>query len=299
MKVLIFGGTGLIGQALMAHPSGEGVEWVVVSRRPAKVQPGSGRQVVSYDEKELLRHFRGVYGLINLAGAGIGDRPWTGSRRRLILESRLTVSKLISSLVAGADDKPRFIVQASAVGFYGSRGDEHLDEHSAPGKGFLPEVVEAWEKALQVDPAIRTLYIRTGLVLSASGGFLGPLLPLYRLFAGGHFGNGKQWMPWIHVEDEVSAIHYLMEHGSASGVFNLVGPNPQRAAAFGRALGRALRRPSWLHIPAFLVRLIPSGFGEELLLTSQYVEPKRLLESGFTFRFPDLGPALNDLFGHG
>jgi uncharacterized protein (TIGR01777 family) len=297
MKVLIFGGTGLIGQALLAHPSGGALEWAVVTRNPSRRSAGGVPQL-AYDEKELLTHFSGDYGLVNLAGASIALRPWTRSRQRVILNSRVSVSEKISSLVNQAPVKPRFIIQASAVGFYGSRGEEHLDERAGIGQGFLPRVTKAWEQALKPDAGIRTIFIRTGLVLTGAGGFLAPLLPQFRLFVGGHFGNGRQWMPWIHMEDELGAIFHLMHHPTASGVFNLAAPNPVRAREFARELGRALNRPSWLHIPAPLVRLLPNGFGEELLLTSQYVQPRRLLESGYDFRFTHLPDALNDLFGH-
>ena len=298
MKVLIFGGSGLIGRALMAHPEAGEWEWIVVTRKPGLKPTRSNALYLPYEEKDLLPHFTGEYGIVNLAGAGIGDRPWTAARKRKILDSRLSVVNMIVSLVSAASVKPRFIVQASAVGFYGTRGDELLDEAAAAGKGFLPDVVEAWENALEVDRGIRTVFLRTGLVLTAEGGFLSPLLPLFRLFAGGHFGNGRQWMPWIHMDDEVGAIRHLMRDEQATGPFNLVAPNPVRAKEFAAALGKALRRPSWLHLPAFLVRILPNGFGEELLLTSQHVKPRRLLDSGYSFTFSQLRPALEDLFAH-
>ncbi len=300
MRAIVFGGTGLIGSALLASPGMEQYETVVVSRSPVNSKISGKIHQVSYDKNILAELFTGNYGIINLAGAGIGARLWTKSRQRNILESRLWVSGYISELVRSASDKPEFIVQASAVGYYGNRGDEILTEDSGVGHGFLAEVVEKWEGALHVEPgsATRVIFLRTGLVLSAKGGFLQPSVRLFRLFAGGHFGNGQQWMPWIHMADEVGAIHHLMSQKKASGAYNLVAPNPVPGREFYRTLGHALKRPSWLHAPSFILRMIPRGFGEELLLTSQHIRPVRLLESGYAFTYPGLRPALKDLFIH-
>ena len=300
MRAIIFGGTGLIGSALLGSPGMGQYETVVVSRNPEKSKMAGKNRQVSYDKNTLSELFAGDYGIINLAGASIGARLWTKSRQRKILNSRLMVCEYIRELVGSVRDKPAFIVQASAVGYYGNRGDEPLTENSGTGNGFLADVVEKWEAALHLEPGsgTRVIFLRTGLVLSAAGGFLQPSVRLFRLFAGGHFGNGKQWMPWIHMADEVGAILHLMNQKTASGAYNLVSPNPVKGRDFYRALGRTLKRPSWLHVPSFILRMIPNGFGEELLLTSQNVKPMKLLDSDYTFKYPELRPALTDLFLH-
>jgi len=300
MKLFVFGGSGLIGRALLASHRLKEDELFVISRSPGSRNGGGRVTTLPYERDVLAAQLKGDYGIINLAGAGIGDRLWTKKRKKLILDSRVWTGEFISALVNAAGKKPQFIIQASAVGFYGPRGDEPLHEDSPVGKGFLSEVAEQWEGSikLQEPDSVRVVHIRTGLVLSAKGGFLAPSLKLFKLFAGGHFGNGKQWMPWIHMEDEVGAIVFLLRHPSASGAFNLVAPNPVRGKEFYKTLGRVLKRPSWLPVPAFILRMIPNGFGEELLLTSQHVKPARLLELGFAFRFQKLERALSDLFDH-
>jgi uncharacterized protein (TIGR01777 family) len=300
MRAIVFGGTGLIGSALLGSPGMGEYETVVVSRNPKKNKSPGTIQHVSYDQKILAGLFKGDYGIINLAGAGIGARLWTKNRQKVILDSRIRVNGFINDLVTSAIDKPDFIIQASAMGYYGNRGDETLTEESGQGHGYLADITGKWEAALHQDTALsaRVIFLRTGLVLSAEGGFLQPSVGLFRLFAGGHFGNGQQWMPWIHMADEVGAILHLMAHKTASGAFNLVSPNPVRGLEFYRILGHALRRPSWLHAPSFILRMIPNGFGEELLLTSQHVKPMKLLGSGYTFKYPELRPALTDLFSN-
>jgi uncharacterized protein (TIGR01777 family) len=300
MKLFLFGGSGLIGRALLASPRLQEYDLFVISRHPG-TRIGEGKStILPYDNDLLSAQFKGDYGIINLAGAGIGDKLWTNRRKKLILDSRVKAGEYISALVNAAEQKPRFIIQASAVGFYGPRGDELLDEDSSMGKGFLPEVTDKWERSIALDEpdTVRVVYVRTGLVLSEKGGFLAPSLKLFKLFAGGHFGNGKQWMPWIHMEDEVRAIVFLIHQQSAKGAFNLVAPNPVRGKDLFKTLGRVLKRPSWLPAPTFVLKMIPNGFGEELLLTSQNVKPARLLKLGYDFRFQELEKALSDLFNH-
>lgn len=285
---------------MLASPGLQSYERVVVTRKPPADQVIKGIAYCPYDKDVIKSHFTGDYGIVNLAGASIGSWLWTTKRRAEILDSRVKVAGLISGLVEEALTKPRFIIQASAVGYYGSRGEEELTEDSGKGTGFLPDVTEAWEGAMRPFPGLNTrvIYLRTGLVLTASGGFLGPSLLFFRFFLGGHFGNGRQWMPWIHIRDEVDAIVFLMESESARGAYNLVSPNPVRGKYFYKMLGKSLKKPSWLPVPAFLIAMIPYGFGRELLLTCQNVKPKKLLEAGYRFRFEDLVNALDNIFGN-
>lgn len=301
MKIILFGGTGLIGSALLEHPRVKGHELVVVSRNPAPLSPVQGVTFTGYDPIELSSYFSDDYAVINLAGASIDFWPWTPARKRRILASRVKVSNLIARLINESSDKPRVVLQGSAVGYYGSRGDEVLTEASHHGEGFLAEVTQKWEAALgnQLPENLRVVYLRTGLVLSAKGGLLKKLVLPMQFFAGGYFGNGKQWMPWIHIDDEVAAILFLLEHPSASGVFNLVGPRPVRMNDFFRMLGRQLGRPAWFHIPAWLIRGLAGDFGKELLLISQRAMPDRLLHEGFSFGHMELSETFEKIYGHG
>ena len=298
MRILVFGGTGLIGKALLSHAGNQKHELFVVTRKYPLPETQNHVSYVSYERTGIEDLFSGQYAIINLAGAGIGDRLWTRKRKDLLLQSRLAVTTLIADMVNSADTKPEFILQASAVGFYGNRGEESLDEKSPKGRGFLPEVTAQWEDALKLarPELTRQIFIRTGLVLSNNGGLLSRLILPYKLFSGGHFGTGRQWMPWIHEEDEVNAILFLIENNEARGVFNLASPNPERMKEFCKLLGKSINRPSWLHIPAFLIRVIPGGFGEELLLTSQHVSPSNLLSLGYAFHYPTLDLAFHHIF---
>jgi uncharacterized protein (TIGR01777 family) len=246
-----------------------------------------------------------------LAGASVVGR-WTEARKKAIRESRVQGTRNLAAALAQTDAKPRVLVCASAVGFYGNRGEEVLHEESPAGQGFLPEVCREWEEASRIaaEAGIRTVNIRIGLVLSAQGGALGNMLKPFQLGLGGRIGSGKQWWSWIHVDDIVGAIHHAMRAESAArpenspvnaplnGPVNLVAPNPVRNAEFTRVLASVLGRPAFFPVPEFALRL---AFGtqaaDELLLASQRVEPEKLTASGYAFHFRDLGAALENLAG--
>lgn len=300
MKVILFGGTGFIGKAILSSAWINDYTVVVVSRTPPTKKTDEAVEYIPYDSDKILSHFKDEYGIINLAGAGIGDSLWTPRRKGLLLESRLAIALLISELVKKSKDKPLVILQASAVGYYGSQGHEVLTEKSSKGQGFLADLCFAWEGALSLEQSLKTrlVFLRTGLVLASDGGMLPKLALSFRLFMGGYFGNGKQWMPWIHIADEVSAIKFLLEENKAKGPYNLVAPNPVQMKILFWEFGKKLRRSSWLHLPAFVIRLLPGGFGEELLLVSQKVKPEKLINQGFKFQFEQLESALNELYPH-
>jgi hypothetical protein len=239
----------------------------------------------------------GFDAVVHLAGESIVGR-WTEEKRRAIRESRVQGTRHLAAALAQSDVKPRVLVCASAVGFYGNRGDELLREESPGGQGFLPEVCRDWEAASRVaaEAGIRTVNLRIGLVLSATGGALGNMLKPFKLGLGGRIGSGRQWWSWIHMDDIVGGIHHAIGTEALSGAVNLVAPNPVRNAEFTKLLASVLRRPAFFPVPEFALRL---AFGQmaadELLLASQRVKPEKLLASGYAFRFSELRTALEDL----
>jgi len=300
MRVVIVGGSGLIGRNLSARLIGYGHEVVILSRHPEKtakiitgavVERWDGRTVVGWG-----RHLEGAHAVVNLAGENIAESRWTAERKGLIRESRLNAGRAMVEAIEAASRKPLVLVQASGVGYYGDRGDELLTESSEAGKDFLARLAVEWEAGTAAVEAmgVRRVVIRTGVVLSTEGGALPHMMLPFRYFMGGKMGGGRQWFPWIHMTDEVDAILFLIDRGDAEGVFNLTAPNPVRNSDFGRILGRQLGKPSLLPIPSFLLRLV---FGEmaDVLLVSERAVPERLTRSGYVFRFTDAACAVDDL----
>ena len=241
----------------------------------------------------------GIDGVVHLAGENIADGRWTEAKQRRIRDSRIDGTRLLCERLAQAEDKPSVLVCASAVGFYGDRGDEPLDERSARGSGFLAEVCEAWEEACQParDAGIRVVNLRIGVVLSADGGALAKMLPPFRFGLAGKLGNGKQWMSWISLDDLVGAIDHALTHEEIEGPVNAVSPNPVTNAEFTSALGRVLSRPTALTMPAIGARVVFGKLADELLLSSIRAQPRALLASGFRFEHPDLETALRQALG--
>ena len=292
MRVAITGSSGLIGTALRQSLEEDGHEVVRVVRSGGgasgtiRWEPTSG----AIDAAGL----EGVDGVVHLAGAGIADKRWTEERKREILHSRTTGTDLLARTVASLDRKPGVLVSASGVNAYGDRGDEVLTEASEPGDGFLADVVLAWETAARPaqDAGVHVPRIRSGLVLDRSGGALAKMLPLFRFGLGGRLGSGDQWWPWITLADEVRAIRFLLE-ADISGPVNLAAPNPVTNAAFTKALGAVMSRPTVLPVPSFGPKLLLGGeLAEELLFTSMRVVPDVLTKAGFVFLHPDLDGAL-------
>jgi uncharacterized protein (TIGR01777 family) len=306
MRVIITGGTGLMGQALTANLINDGHEVIVLSRSPQNVigLPASVR-VEKWDAKTAEGWSAladGADAIVNLAGASIaGDgllpSRWTDSRKKLILESRVNAGRAVVDAVKNAARKPGVVIQSSAVGYYGISVDEDTTEDAPPADDFLARVCVAWESATQPVEAmgVRRVVIRSGLVLSRRGGALPRMALPFQLFVGGPMGTGRQPLSWIHMADEIAAIRFLIDHPQASGVFNLVAPQPVTNAEFSRALGRALSRPAWIPLPGFALKL---AFGElaTTLLEGQRVIPRRLLDIGFTFQHPEADSALRRLY---
>ena len=290
MRVLVSGSSGFIGSALVDALEAAGHTPLTLVRGPAEYEGeiswdiGAGR----LDPSDLA----GVEGVVHLAGAGIGDHRWTDDYKREILDSRMKGTSLLVRALAAMDVPPAVLVSGSAIGFYGDRGDEVLTEASGGGGGFLADVARAWEKAAAPAAAagIRTLLLRTGLVLAARGGTLGQLMPLFKWGLGGPLGNGRQWWSWIGLDDEVGAILHCLETPSSAGPVNATAPNPVTNAEFSKTLGKTLHRPAFLRTPRpALVAALGPERAHELVLASQRVLPKALEESGYVFRHPTLG----------
>ena len=300
MRVAITGGSGLIGRALSASLARDHHEVIILSRHPEQVV---GLPAVVRAERwnphiaEECRHLvEEADAVVNLAGENIAARRWTVDRKKQIRDSRLNAGRAMLQALESATRKPRVVIQASAVGYYGLCGDEELNEESPPGKDFLAQLAIDWEASTaQIERlGVRRAIIRTGVILSPEGGAFPRLLLPFRLFVGGPLGSGRQWFPWIHIADEVGAIRFLLENESASGPFNLSAPHPVTNADFARMVGRQTKRPAFLPTPAFLLRLL---FGEmaTVLLDGQRAFPGRLMLMGYNFRFPEAAGALQDL----
>jgi hypothetical protein len=288
-KVLLTGASGFVGSALTKALEALGFQVVALTRseKPGAIvwDPSTGQI-----PQDLLEGFQGV---IHLAGENIASHFWTKKEKELIFLSRARDTWLLSSALVRLKSPPKFFLSASAIGYYGNRGDEILTEQSSPGTGFLAETCIKWESASNVvkDAGIRLVHMRFGAVFSPKGGFLKKALPLFRLGFGGKLGSGKMWMSWVSLDDLVSATIHLIKTPS-KGVYNITSPNPVTNAEFTKTLAKALHRPAFLSVPAPLLRLLPGQMGQELLLTSERVIPERLLSEGFIFK--DL--RLNDTF---
>ena len=300
-RVIISGATGFIGRALVRALHGD-YELVALSRDATKAAGAIGEfaKVVEWDARTTsgwARYVEGAHAIVNLAGENIASGRWTQARRDSILQSRTSSANAMLDAVRGARKKPAVVVQGSAVGYYGSQGDDVLDENSELGEGFLAEVCRKSEAiAARVErEGTRCVAVRTGLVLGREGGILAKLMTPFRLCVGGHVGSGRQWVSWISLEDEVRAIRFLPEDSQATGAFNLTAPNPVTMKQFARTLGRVLGRPAWTFVPGVAARLALGRMADETLLASQRVMPSRLLKAGFEFRHPDLQDALETI----
>jgi uncharacterized protein len=293
VRVAVTGSSGLIGTPLVARLRAEGHDVIRVVRRPV----AEGEAALRWDPVAGTidaAALAGVDAVVNLAGAGIGDHRWTDERKRELVESRTRGTELLASTLAAAEPKPSVLVSGSAVGYYGERGDEVLTEASGPGDDLLARLCVEWEASTgpASDAGIRVATIRTGIVLTAAGGALAKLLPLFKLGLGGKMGSGRQWWSWITLRDEVDAIVWLLAHDLA-GPVNLTAPEPATNAELTKALGAQLHRPTFLAVPKFGPGLVVGReLAQALLFTSQCVQPAALTAAGFGFSDPELPAAL-------
>jgi len=294
MKILVSGSHGLIGKALISSLTREGNEVLRLVRRERIV----GSPEVEWDPTRGSidgQHLEGVDAVVHLAGESIAEGRWDHKKKRRIRESRVQGTKLLTDSLVRLTRPPGIFLSASAIGFYGNRGDEILTETSNKGNDFLSDVCADWENATQpaIGKGIRVVNLRFGVILSTAGGALTKMLPPFRMGIGGRVGSGQQWMSWIALEDVIDAIEFALATDSLTGPVNIVAPNPVRNAAFTKELGAALSRPTLFPIPAFGARLAFGEMADALLLSSQRVDPARLKEHRFEFKYPTLNSALS------
>lgn len=296
MKIVIAGGSGFVGKALQEELLRNKHQVYILTRQPAKHRPVEGVTYVQWlgngDHPEL--QLEGVDAIINLAGESLNSGRWTAARKQRILDSRLAATREIKRIIATLDNKPSVLLNASAIGYYGVSYDETFTEqHVKEPSDFLSETVDRWEKEA-ADAGIRTVYMRLGVVLGKREGALPSMVLPYKLFGGGTVGSGRQVLSWIHVQDVVRAAIYCLENPDLSGAVNFTAPHPANMKTFGQQIGKALHRPHWLPVPAFMMKVL-LGEMSTLVLEGQTVLPSKLLENGFSFAYPELEGALRDI----
>ncbi len=298
MKIIVTGSTGLVGKALVRSLLAEGHEVTRMVRGGAQTFRAPGTSAVSWDPERgtvNASELEGHDAAVHLAGEPVAGGRWTDERKRRILDSRVKSTRLLAETLASLQDKPKVLVSASAIGFYGDRGDEALHEESASGEDFLSEVCREWEKAaLPASQAgIRVAHLRIGIVLSAEGGALAKMLTPFKLGLGGPVGGGNQYMSWVALDDVVGIIKHALTHEEVRGPVNTVAPHPVTNAEFAKVMGRVLNRPAVLPTPAFALRLaLGKEMADALLLGGARVEPARLKATGYQFAYPELEGAL-------
>ena len=293
MKILISGSSGLIGTAATTALKSDGHNVVHLVRPGKTAKPGD----VQWDPMRATVDVAGLKGIdvvIHLSGAGIADGRWTEERKQLLRSSRIDTTRVLVDSLSRLKQKPRLLIVASAIGYYGSRGDEILTESSTTGTDFLALVCRDWEAdaSRAAERGIRSVMLRTGVVLSGKGGALPKMLPPFKLGVGGRLGSGQQWMSWIAIEDVVGIIRHAIAHEQVSGAVNVVAPNPVRNEEFTRLLAGMLHRPAIFPAPAFVLRLAMGEMADAVLLSSDRVKPEQILAAGYKFRFEILEPAL-------
>lgn len=301
MRIIIPGGSGLIGRPLSTKLAASGHEVIILSRSPKRIEnlPENVRaekwdaKTVEGDWADLVD---GAGAIINLAGAGIGDKRWTAERKRLIMTSRLETTQALVEAVSKAEKKPEVWIQGSAIGYYGDQGDKEMIETSSPGADFVADVVKKWESA--VTPAadmVRLVIIRTGNVMTTKGGVLPKLMLQVNLLAGGPLGSGKQWFSWVHIDDWVAAVVHLLNHQDKSGIYNIAAPEALQNRTFVKTLGKVLGRPTLAPpVPSFALKMV-LGEMAHLVTEGVRVNSQKLIDSGFEFEYPRALRALKDV----
>jgi uncharacterized protein (TIGR01777 family) len=294
-RIVVAGASGLIGGALVRSLTADGHEVVRLVRRAPRA-----KDEIRWDPEGKRVDAAGLAGcdaVVNLAGAGVGDRRWTDAYKTRIRCSRVLGTAALAEAIAALDEKPRVFVNGSAMGYYGETGDRAVDENAPPGTGFLPELCVEWEAAAAPaqEAGVRTVFTRTGLVVAREGGAWGRLFPLFKAGLGGRMGDGRQYWSYISLHDEVAAIRHLLDTDGLSGPFNLTAPNPLTNREITAAMGRVLHRPTLFTVPAPVLRTVLGEMAGDVLGSAR-VLPKRLLESGFTFAFPDIEGSIKAAF---
>jgi uncharacterized protein (TIGR01777 family) len=301
MKVVIAGATGFLGEPLARALAADGRDIVILTRRADPPRGTGGVRFLTWrpgaGQGPWAAEIDGAAAVLNLAGESIAARRWSPSQKQRILDSRVQATRTLAEAIRGASRPPPVFVSASAVGYYGPRGDEIVTEEQPPGSDFLANVCAAWEAAaIQAGPATRVVCIRTGLVIEQGGGALPRMVLPFKFGAGGPLGSGRQYMPWIHRDDWVALVRWTIATPAADGPINATAPNPVTNAEFTRALGRALHRPAFMPAPAFALRLALGEMADALLLSGQRAVPAKAERLGFRFRFTQLDEALRAIF---
>ncbi len=301
MRVIITGGTGMIGRALAQRLLLSEAEVILLSRDPKNKRHDlpQGIHLEAWDARTAAGWGKWIdsnTAIVNLAGENLSSGRWTGARRQRLISSRVDAGLAVSHAVEQAKNKPAVVIQASAVGFYGVENTSMVDETYPAGADFLSQICFSWESSTSAVEkfGVRRVIVRTGVVLSKDEGALPKMLLPYRFYLGGPVGSGKQGFSWIHLHDEVAALEFLIRNPEARGIFNLTAPEPVTNQQFGHALGKTIHRPSGFPVPGFVLKLI-LGEMSTIVLDGQFVQPKRLLENGFTFTYPDIDSALRNL----
>lgn len=297
MVVLITGGTGFVGTYLTDYLISKGHKVRILTRNPGKYQAlQSENRLYIRIRDDLKPEIEKSDVVINLAGENLFDQRWTDTVKKKIMQSRVGITGSLARGIQEADKKPVVMISASGSDYYGDQGDEIITEESPPGSGFLTEVCLAWENAAKpvVDEGVRLAIPRLGIVLEKDGGALEKMLTPFRLFAGGPLGDGRQYLPWIHMQDVVRCIEFVIENDRAEGAFNLSSPDPVTMSRFASAVGSALGRPSWIPVPGFALNLV-LGEASNAVLASHRIIPEKLQEWGFTFEYPGIEPALENI----
>jgi len=297
-KILVSGVSGPIGAALVPSLEASGAGIARLMRAESGLGPATATEVIPWDPAKAIapESVSGFDAVIHLAGESIVGR-WSAAKKAKIRDSRVVGTRNLAQALARAKNKPQVFICSSAIGYYGDRGDEVLNEQSSPGTGFLADICREWEAATQpaAEAGIRSVQIRTGVVLSSKGGALGKMLTPFKMGLGGRIGSGRQWMSWIDVADMVGAIHHIVKTEPLRGPVNVVAPKPVTNAEFTKTLASVLSRPAIFPVPAFMVKLAFGEMGSDVLLAGQRVEPAQLLNGGYTFRFSQLRESLEQL----
>lgn len=296
MNIVIAGGSGFLGEPLVQRLASSGHDVAVLTRNPSHVDAGRAVQWDARTQGAWSDEVAKADVIINLAGENIGDGRWTAARKQRMIDSRLNATSALVEALRGAPARKRTFINASAVGLYGDRKDEELDETSARGAGFLADLVTKWEEAARgAEPLARLVLLRFGVVLAADGGALKKMLLPFKLGAGGPIGSGSQWMSWIDREDALRMVEWAVVNETVRGAYNVTSPNPVRNRNFARALGKAVHRPAILPTPGFALKAAFGEMADEVLLAGQRVHPRRAEREGFRFSSPDLEPVLAKL----